>query len=395
MGDNEIILLRRFAKTGDAEAFSQILQIHTGMVYGISMRLLEDKHQAADVTQQTFLELIKKADEITSTLSSWLHKVATHKAIDIIRKDSRRRQREARYSAEKPLQTTKWKDLSFHIDQELENLDQQTRDILISRFFQGRTTTEIAEANGISQPTASRRIETAVAQLRAALRKKGLLVAAGALGSLLLQNASQAAPAVVMQELGKLAIAGTSAATASSLGGATAASGTAAKASTGLMVGVKAKVIAVTAAAAVGVGGAITYKEVTESPEPAPVKNQIPQTVREPEIKQKPETSAEKSSMPEIQIITAEKPKIKNQQPVAETTPVEKPAETGTEEQRPPPPARVRRGRRMPGGYGGYYGGYGGRVAGSAEEEESEMREDPNEPEDRERRGRWGASRQR
>jgi len=386
MRDKEINLLRRFADSGDAEAFSQIVQRHSGMVYSISLRVLDDRNQAADITQETFLELIRKAGEITTSLPLWLHKVATHKAIDIIRRDSRRRRREARYSSEKPLETTKWEDLSVHIDEELENLGEQTRDILIRRFFEGKSTTEIAEANEISQPTASRKIETGVAELRSALRKKGLLVAAGALGTLLLQNAAQAAPATVVKELGKLAIAGSQAAAASAAGSATAASSTGVTASTGVMVGIKAKVIAATAAAAVGVGGAITVKEMTEAPaEPAPVKKQISQTVKEPERKKEPESVVvEKSSAPYTHIVSREEPEVKNEQPVADAAPVEKPVETGSEEPEQPPPSRVRRSSRRPaGGYGGYYGLTRPRRS-------SDESSDPNDNESRERRERRG-----
>jgi len=124
--------------------------------------------------------------------------------------------------------------------------------------FQGRTTTDIAADSGVSQPTVSRRVESGVAELREILRKRGIIVAAAALGSLLTQNAAQAAPAIVMKELGKMALIGTTAATAS----------TAASVGTGVLATVKAKIIVAATVAVVGVGSVATYNQITKPTEP-------------------------------------------------------------------------------------------------------------------------------
>ena len=43
MSESETILLRRFAATGDPEAFSEIVRRHAGLVYGACLRVLADK----------------------------------------------------------------------------------------------------------------------------------------------------------------------------------------------------------------------------------------------------------------------------------------------------------------------------------------------------------------
>jgi len=258
MAENELVLLQRFVKGGDAEAFSEIVQRHAPIVYGACLRVLEDQSRAADVVQETFLQLLRDAGKITGSVPSWLHRVATRKALDAVRSDARRRKREARYAADKPLKTTRWEDVSVHVGQGLDELDDETRRILIQRFFQGRTTTDIAADSGVSQPTVSRRVESGVAELREILRKRGIIVAAAALGSLLTQNAAQAAPAIVMKELGKMALIGTTAATAS----------TAASVGTGVLATVKAKIIVAATVAVVGVGSVATYNQITKPTEP-------------------------------------------------------------------------------------------------------------------------------
>lgn len=57
----ELVLLRRFTRMGDAEAFREIIRRHAGLVYGAALRILEDVDRASDVVQETFLQLTKDA----------------------------------------------------------------------------------------------------------------------------------------------------------------------------------------------------------------------------------------------------------------------------------------------------------------------------------------------
>ena len=272
MSESENILLRRFASTGDPEAFSKIVQRHAGLVYGACHRVLSDKDSAADAAQETFLQLLRNARTITGPVPVWLHRVATRKSIDIVRRDSSRRKREARYAAEIPQRITKWQDLSRYVDEGLDDLDAQTRETLIQHFFQGCTTNDIAAKLGVSQPTVSRRIEAGVAQLRGKLRSRGIIVSAATFLALLGENVVQAAPAVVLQELGKIALVGGQAAAATGAGVTASASGSGAKVAAGIFAGVKAKVVTAAAVTVVGVGSVLTYTHMTEPstpPQPA------------------------------------------------------------------------------------------------------------------------------
>jgi len=254
MAETEAVLLNRFTRTRDAEAFAEIIRRHAGLVYGAALRILADVDRASDVAQETFLQLTKDADNVTGSLPGWLHRVATHKAIDQMRRDASRKRREAEYVAEKPHEVTDWKDLSRHVDEELNRLDSETRDMLVAHFLQGQTTRQIALLHGVSQATVSRRVDAGVTWLRATLRKRGILVAAGVLSTLLGKNAVQAAPPALMTELGKMAIVG---------GHAAAGASAAQTVAGGLLAGVKAKAVAVAAVAVIGVGSLVTYQHAT------------------------------------------------------------------------------------------------------------------------------------
>lgn len=88
------------------------------------------------------------------------------------------------------------------------------------------------------------------------------------MATLLVENAAQAAPAIVLKELGKMALVGTQVAAASGAGTAASASGAGAKAAGGVLAGVKAKIITAVAVAAIGVGSVVTYQQVTAPVQP-------------------------------------------------------------------------------------------------------------------------------
>ncbi len=266
MLEAENILLNRFVTTGDSEAFSQIVRQHAGLVYGVCLRILRDRDKAADAVQETFIQLLSNAGSVTGSLPGWLHRVATNLSIDRIRSDSSRRRREARYAEDRVENTPQWAELSGCVDKEMDALDEQTRDILIRHFFEGHTTRSIGRTMDISQATVSRRIESGVGRLRARLKKRGIIAGAAALSGLLAENAAQAAPSLVVKELGKIAIVGGPAAVATSSATASAAAKVAAG---GLLPGIKAKVTAVAAIIAIGAGFALIYHHLagpTNSP---------------------------------------------------------------------------------------------------------------------------------
>jgi RNA polymerase sigma factor (sigma-70 family) len=270
MAETEAILLRRFARGHDAAAFAEITRRHAGLVYGAAWRILSDMDRAADVAQETFLQLAKDAGTITGSLPGWLHRVATHKAIDARRREINRKHREVQYAENQEQETGDWKDISPCVDEALRGLDPELRDVLIAHFLDGQTTRGIADARGISQATVSRRIEAGVHQLRTILRKRGVIVAVASLALLLTQNSAQAAPAALMAELGKMALVG---------GGSAAAAGSASSMLAHMLgtiaAAVKANAVAFAAIAVIGVSSVVTYDFVatskkTNAPVPPP-----------------------------------------------------------------------------------------------------------------------------
>ncbi len=210
MTENETVLLERFSTRADADAFAELVRRYARMVYAASWRILRHESDAADVTQQTFFELTRRAGQISGSLASWLHQVATRKSIDLMRRSSHRRHREQAYARTRSgTEGRTWQDLSGHVDEALDELDAPLKHLLLDYFLAGKTGSQIAQEQGISQATVSRRVHQGLKQLRAILRRRGLLLTSAALGTMLLENTAQAVPKTLLMELGKMAMVGT------------------------------------------------------------------------------------------------------------------------------------------------------------------------------------------
>jgi RNA polymerase sigma-70 factor (ECF subfamily) len=86
-------LLRRFVETGCQEAFNQLVNSHTNMVYSVCLRETNDPVLAQDVTQAVFLTLFHKAATIRrgTVLSGWLFNTARFAARNAMRQGNRRK----------------------------------------------------------------------------------------------------------------------------------------------------------------------------------------------------------------------------------------------------------------------------------------------------------------
>jgi RNA polymerase sigma-70 factor (ECF subfamily) len=204
--DSDRALVRRFVRHRDGEAFSVLVNRYADMVYTTSWRVLRDETLASDAVQETFFHLVKNADRITGSLASWLHRVATRRAVDLIRQNVSRRSREESYALEATAPENSWAEVEPAVDEALEQLPEESRDVLLLHYLQGQSTVQIAAAHGVSQPTISRRLAGALELLREKLREKGISAGIVPLQAVLLHS-NVATPEALRITLGKIALA--------------------------------------------------------------------------------------------------------------------------------------------------------------------------------------------
>ena len=211
--ETDMSLLHRFADKGDEAAFSEIVRRYAGVVFCACHRVLRDRGWAEDVAQETFFRLVKCPDRVSHSLGGWLHRAATRLAVDTLRSEQARHRRESTY--EVPVKDeddlgagpgSQWEEISPAIDSALDELDDDSRALLVRHFLQGTPQAELAAEAGVSAATMSRRVKHAIGELREALHGKGVTVAPSVLVMLCARNAIEAAPQALMAELGKMAM---------------------------------------------------------------------------------------------------------------------------------------------------------------------------------------------
>lgn len=223
MSISDSTLLTQWIERRDPEAFSKLTSRYMGMVYATSTRILGNVTEAEDVTQDCFERLATMTNGPKGHLGAWLHRVATNRAIDYIRKEKRRQAREEVYVAESDVCVdTDWDDIYAYVDEAIANLPEKLREPLVAHYLEGQTHTTIGNDLGLSRQAVTRRIARGVNGVRKSLRRRGITVAIPALAALMSAHLAEAVSVPVSLEatLGKLAVAGLKRSAAGAAGGA-------------------------------------------------------------------------------------------------------------------------------------------------------------------------------
>jgi RNA polymerase sigma factor (sigma-70 family) len=199
--NNDAELLRRYVTERSESAFSSLVTHYLNLVYATALRELRgDSHRAADVAQQVFITLARKAPALIGhpTLAGWLHNTTRHLALKSNRSEQRRTAREQEAYAMGEIrheeESARWNEIRPVIDWALGCLGPSDREAVLRRFFNGQDFPEIGDALQLSAPAARMRVERALDRLRSALARRGVVSTAAALTTTLTTQGALAAP---------------------------------------------------------------------------------------------------------------------------------------------------------------------------------------------------------
>ena len=181
-------LLERFRR-GQREAFGFLVRRYERELYGYLRRYVGDGDLAEDVFQNTFLQLYTKIGkyEAGRPVRPWLYTIATHQAIDALRRQGRHQilsldqKREEQADGETntlsalletrgpgPLEHANGQERQQLVRASVERLPDFLRQVVLLAYYQGLKYREIADILDIPVGTVKSRLHAALVKLQEA-----------------------------------------------------------------------------------------------------------------------------------------------------------------------------------------------------------------------------------
>lgn len=164
--------MERFCQ-GDERAFDALFQRHAPAVRGYLLRLVGSAAVADDLTQQTFLSLVRARGRFLSgsRFKPWLYAIATNAARD----NTRRRTEQLTETGKLPAgegeeMATRDFGMQRQVRAALNQLPLNQREAILQHRFHGISFAEIAAAEGVSESAVKVRAHRGYERLRVLLK---------------------------------------------------------------------------------------------------------------------------------------------------------------------------------------------------------------------------------
>jgi len=171
----DAVLIARLA-AGDDEALSEVWQRHGPLVFGLARRLTGDSSTAEDITQEVFVTLWRQPERFDpqrGSLRAYLGVHAQRRAIDALRREGRRTERERRHhrlhvdTDDSPGAPTEASGLADIVRGAVRRLPPEQREAVELAYYGSLTHREVAATLGIPEGTAKSRLRLAQTKLQA------------------------------------------------------------------------------------------------------------------------------------------------------------------------------------------------------------------------------------
>jgi RNA polymerase sigma-70 factor (ECF subfamily) len=164
----------QLCKSGRRDAQQELYEACHQDVYGLMVRMV-GRQDAADVTQQVFMQVFRKIDQFQgqSKFKTWLYRLAVNESLQHLRKNKRKQQVLAHDPVDERPSLARQREAKDVLEAALERLEPLLRSIFLLKESQGLSYREIAEATDIPEGTVGSRLNRARRQLREHLIELG------------------------------------------------------------------------------------------------------------------------------------------------------------------------------------------------------------------------------
>ena len=183
----DAVLVER-CRQGDSEAIEQLILKYQNHIYNVILRMCRNTDDAAELTQETFVKIIKKIDDFEgrSSFYTWAFRIAVNLTLNYCQRSARlditsldiedkKRNRQTRRqlkeflideSCPDPAIVAQNKELCEIVIQSLMKLDDAHRTVVVLRDIEGMNYARIAEVLDIELGTVKSRLSRARSNLR-------------------------------------------------------------------------------------------------------------------------------------------------------------------------------------------------------------------------------------
>ncbi|EAU41548.1 RNA polymerase sigma factor [Fulvimarina pelagi HTCC2506] len=170
----------RHVAAGDKAALREVYDRTQAKLFGVALRILNDRREAEDVLQDVYLSVWMKAADFDANRASpitWLATIARNRAIDRVRQIGRRDEKDIDSALEVADDSP---DAFAHLSAEddrkrldvcLDELDERTGNAIRTAFFSGKTYQELADKAEVPLGTMKSVIRRGLIKLKGCLSR--------------------------------------------------------------------------------------------------------------------------------------------------------------------------------------------------------------------------------
>jgi RNA polymerase sigma-70 factor (ECF subfamily) len=169
-------------RAGDRAEFARLVEAYSGVIYRLTVKMLENTQDAEDALQETFIKAYRALPGFDgrSSLSTWLYRIAANEALMILR-----RRKNLPVSIDEPVgeeeeqapaQIVDWccmpetelmsGEARVMMDKAIEALPHTLRSVFLLRDIEGLSTLETAEVLNLTEMAVKTRLSRARLRLR-------------------------------------------------------------------------------------------------------------------------------------------------------------------------------------------------------------------------------------